>query len=305
MFKQLGSLEITVPTLLFLIYLTGFLCLNTHLHPYGLYETNALSFNYVKAGALFFLYNSSLAALAHLVHQEQQKTPLWEYGSNILLAAALSVEVGAAAIYLYDTVTINSLPFYISAEHPWVAGIVAGTNILILTCIISISDEEESTPKDDKLLGIISLSLIITLVILFKCEKSILFSLATYHLIALGGFSILVSDVRSVLKDTADTIGSAVPTFALVLLFVSLAFGKLVYPVVSVALGGGKPYTSRLYLTPAEHQALVQSHLLPAADQLDKPMLILYQTEKTVYVRLGQKTVGIAADGIKAYEAIP
>ncbi|MBX0293128.1 hypothetical protein K3G63_21970 [Hymenobacter sp. HSC-4F20] len=305
MFKQLGSLEITVPTLLFLIYLTGFLCLNAHLHPYGLYETNALSFSYVKAGALFLLYNSSLAALTHLVHQEQHKTPLWEYGFNILLAAVLSVEVGAAAIYLYDTVTITSFPFNITAEHPWVAGIVTGANITMLICIVNLSDGEEITSKDNKLLWALFFSLIITVILLTYFEKSILLSLAAYHTIAIGGFLLLVADVRSVLKDPEDSIGSVIPTFALVLLFASLAFGKLVYPLVSVAVGGGKPYASRLYLTPMEQKALIQSHLLPSATRLDKPVFILYQTEKTVYVRLGQKTVGIAADGIKAYEAIP
>jgi len=303
MFKQLGSLEITVPTLLFLIYLTGFLCLNAHLHPYGLYETNALSFNYVKAGVLFLLYNSSLAALAHLVHQEHNKTARWEYGLNILLVAVLSIEVGAAAIYLYDTVTVTSLPFYISAEHPWVARTLVVANVLLLICIVNISDSEETTPTDDKLMWVIFLSLISTTVLLAYFERSILYSLALYHSIAIGCLLLLVNDIRSVLKDPEESIGSVVPTFALVLLVVSLAFGKMVYPLISAALGGGKPYASRLYLTPAEHQVLVQSHLLPAANQLDKPVLILYQTEKTVYVQLEGKVVEIATEGIKAYEA--
>lgn len=292
MFKHLASQDITIPLLLFVLYLTGFVSLNTHLQTYGLFEASALSFNYVKAGTLFFIYNSVLILVAYLAKQEQQ---LPDAMALVLGSVVLGTVSIGSLLYWYDTLFLTAAPLDLQGQQPSVAWSLLAANVGLIASGAYLSGGAKLTKADIGRVVFMMICLASIVYLLWRFTDGVM-GLLLYNALGAGAFWLLFADV-----DALDEILQSVPVAAVVLLLLSLAFGKLIYPRVSVAMGGGKPYLTQLYLTKAERDNLVQSQVLKSDSMLMRPVLLLYQSDKTVFVRLDGKVVGVATDGIKAY----
>ncbi len=278
------------------IYLCGFLTLNSHLYKYGVVDLGIASTEYLVAGAVFVLYLTAYGILAgrsiilskhwlgqHIDHLTEKKAPAV---SPLIAFIHMFIELAffhclsAALFSIFAFSQIESVGFYAvlsfvfiisysldtlnwDVRHPFAHLIVDG--ILKLIAVFSF----------------FYLSSGINMYTVFR---------------AFLGYSIcvnLVLDSFERYKLTKDRIVFNLGYTAIFILLSAVTFGSYVYGNVSKKIGGGKP----LEMTIVLHEYSLMGH--PCS--IKSPIVgeVVYSTQDNVYIQIENDTLIIPRSSVK------
>jgi hypothetical protein len=299
MSKIWDSFEI-IPAGLFILYLTGFLIINTHLAQYGIYEVDLL--NYARAGTGFFIFNliPILAAYVtgYLVALEgKQQIPI------IIIALSSSVIIASFYGFIVFTPIANpSIPTQDTETSFIFIFVIPGLMVVLLYAW-----KEWHRVAAFLLLGLVPVAIWLMWRWLYRENITLLYCLfITWLLYAVfGAFRetktpLLEEGQKTSVSRKAD-ISTAGTLAIFVLLVSSVLYGLLVYKWVPMGYGGGRSYNVRLYLSHEETEKLLNSQITTAA-VLQKPVEVVYITGKMYYIRLGATTIALPVESITGFD---
>lgn len=277
-----------IPLLLFALYVVGFLCLNTHLSRFPIVEGNLLSFNYIKASLMFFIFNIILIGTARKIARELNNNRL---NSNILIMLFI-VNAYCLVFFLYELLTLSFLEQLSDNDEKIKTYIILYTYFPIAFTIFF-----HKTQNKQGLFLLIALTFIN---IAIFCINSVACRVITGYVIAslFAYYTIFYIDYNK--RDLyTGNLGLFVPCYGFVLALVIIGFGAFVYDKIPQVIGGGKSYKATLYLTKSELQILRECCILDNDVSMQQQVNIIYSSDKGFYIDDREKVVIVPIDAIK------
>lgn len=279
-----------------IIYLCGFLTLNSHLYKYGIIELGIANTEYLVAGAVFILYLAIYGVFAgraivmskqwlgdHIAHLREVGAPAI---SPHIAFAHMFIELtffhclSAALFSTFAFGQIENVGFYAVLSF-----------VFIVSYAFDTSNWDTRHPFAHL---IIDAALKIVAVFSF-------FILSTGDnldtvFIAFAGYSMyinLVLDSFDRHRITKDRIVFNIGYAAIFFLLAALTFGSSVYGKVSKKIGGGKPLEMAIGLKPDS----LEKH----PGEIKSPMTgeVVYITRDTVYIKTKESTLIIPRHSVK------
>jgi len=279
-----------------IIYLCGFLTLNSHLYKYGVVELGIASTEYLVAGAVFILYLTVYGIFAgrsiilskhwlgqHIDHLKEINAPAV---SPLIAFVHMFIELtffhclSAALFSTFAFGQIESVGFYA---------------VLSLVFIVSYGLDTSNLDVRHPLAHLI-IDGILKLIAVFSFFY--LSSGSNIYIVfaAFFGYSMyinLVLDSFERYMVTKDRIVFNLGYTAIFILLSAVTFGSFVYGKVSKKIGGGKP----LEMTIGLNENSLERH----PSKIESPIVgeVVYSTQDNVYLQIEKDTLIIPRSSVK------
>lgn len=302
---DVSSLVPGIATLSLVLYVSGFIVLNSHLASFGIQSFALLEPRYVMAGGLLFLTLGIYTAFAgrrvfYLDHDIQEFSKLGR-GSRFSTIWEVFAGIHVITEALFGTVFAAWLIGGLLAEkRPSDLFFAVGGSFFLFDYALVWSGFYKRNPKAGARIAFLLHFMVVFLFFLLSEEQ-----LPRDLFWAFVGLSL----VLNLLLDLRNRIGQSESyrifeagwVLFTVLLF-SLYFGSSVYGRVRTSLGGGKPQPVRLILTDADKEKLSQIRNKNAL--FSKKILLVAENENEVILRVpnnaGYTTVRLRKDAVVA-----
>jgi len=279
-----------------IIYLCGFLTLNSHLCKYGVVELGIASTEYLVAGAIFVLYlavygifaGRSIVLSKHWLGQQidHLKKSGAPAASPFVAFAHMFIEVAffhclsAALFSTFAFGQIESVGFY-----------AALSVVFIISYALDTSNWDVRHPFAHLIIdGLLKIAAIFSFFYL-SSGKNIYIVFAAFF-----GYSMyinLVFDSFERYKVTKDRVIFTLGYTAIFFLLAAVSFGSLVYGNVSKKIGGGKP----LEMTIGLKLNSLEGH----PNKVESPIVgeVVYSTPDSIYIKIKKDTLIIPRSSVE------
>ncbi len=278
------------------IYLCGFLTLNSHLYKYGVVDLGIASTEYLVAGAVFVLYLTVYGILAgrsiilskrwlgqHIDHLKERNAPAV---SPLIAFIHMFIELAffhclsAALFSTFAFGQIESLGFYAVLSF-----------VFILSYSLDTSNWDVRHPFAHLIVdGILKLIAVFSF---FYLSSGINIYIVFMAFLGYSIYINLVLDSFERYKLTKDRIVFNLGYTAIFILLSAVTFGSYVYGNISKKIGGGKP----LEMTIDLHEDSFMRH--PCSINLPIVGEVVYSTQDNVYIQIENDTLIIPRSSVK------
>ena len=278
------------------IYLCGFLTLNSHLYKYGVVELGIASTEYLVAGAVFVLYLTVYGIFAgrsiilskhwlgqHIDHLKERNAPAI---SPLIAFVHMFIELtffhclSAALFSTFAFGQIESVGFYAVLSL-----------VFIVSYGLDASNWDVRHPFAHLIIdGILKLIAVFSFFYL-SSGNNIFIVFAAFF--AYSMYINLVLDSFERYRLTKDRIVFNLGYTVIFFLLSAITFGSSVYGNVSKKIGGGKP----LEMTIGLNESSLESH----PSRIESPIVgkVVYSTKDNVYIQIEKDTLIVPRSSVK------
>jgi hypothetical protein len=288
------------------LYVLGFLVLNTNLAKSGVVDYEFVDARYILSGSVFFYF---LVCFYLFAGRTVVQTPQW-LKEDLTLYQKLGLSSKWSLIVFFNSLAnagfscclsagLFSLTAFGDRESAFFYAILAVAFIVLYWFDTTNSDIRH--PRTHLLL-LLATRLAATIAFFSNPESGLLST--TFSLtVALFFFINLVLDSITRHGPTKDRLTYSSIYAVVILMTIAIAFGATLYGNVSIKIGGARPQTVELSLTDEARRQIPKNWLNKSNEQISAKLI--HQTDKFVYLSILEKTVRLRATDVVALSTSP
>jgi hypothetical protein len=290
----------------FILYVSGFAILNSHLARYGIGDFEFVNARYMLAGSgfAFFLLSFYLFAGRNAIN-----TPKWLSleGEFLIkrglhknwLAVLFFKSLISATFGCCLSAALFSATAFGGVETVFFNATLAGS--FLITYTFDVTNLDVKIPRTYLITSII-VELLSIGAFFANYESGMLLTVFMTY-VAMFMFTNLVLDTLTRHGATGDRISYSSIYSILFILTIALAYGSMLYGNISSKIGGARPQAVQLLLKKEISEMMPSNSFSKEAQTLNGKLI--HQTEKFLYISIAETTTRLRSEDVVALTVIP
>jgi hypothetical protein len=280
-FENIAYLLNLLPGLIAIVYIFGFVILNSHLSNYGLFAHNLIDKTFLSSGILFLLFTGSIITILIYFVKKPTDNIARSFREDLkYLLFILIISISFAYIFI----EIDDLPINFQTSF-WIA----------LTLITPVALIFRLSPKWIVILGLIAMFFYYLWTVIHSADaRPFLIGFLVFSFLSLIFYG-HIGDKSFKYVDLVWWSGS--------IILCAYAFGFYIYGDIKKEFGGGKSGEIQLIFHDRDNDALFQVFKDSSNSGFSKKIKLIYESSDFYYISIDSMYFKLNKSGFKGYKS--